>query len=378
MTSKEMSRDRFCGFSLLEMAIVLAIIGMMTGYALKLGQDNKSDACRVETQAAMNRLPQILEQYAAVYNRLPRPAGRSFRSGDLAYGLEAVGAGDGAIDRVGGAHPILIGGLPFATFGLSADEGVDCWGNKLTYAVTQALTESVTRGEYLAAEGGIEMRSGTLASWVVREASGSYVVISHGHDALGASARNYAGTKKNCNMAQADGSITRIDKENCDTNNAVFYNAPFSDGSVQANFFDDLVIYGSHKIYDGAAPPDSSDCSGGIITWGPNDKCAAPALLTLAGISVPLTNINSGYTGTTLSFCHNGERTNLLPVCLPVGTCTGPSPRGGLPMILLSGLSMNFGTGVCKKYSCCNGYWAVSNISPCLSPLDLPGLASGC
>ena len=202
----------------------------------------------------------------------------------------------------------------------------------------------------------------------------AYVLLSHGESALGASPHNWGGTKRNCNTEWLNPAIRRADKENCDTYNAVFFTNNLQDGDVEEYFFDDILIYASKPniVKEEEPPPAETSCNAGMVTWGGN--CAAPALITLLGLSVTLTNTNSGYTGVALSTCHpNGTRITL-GTCLPIGTCTAPSPRGGLPVVLLTGISMDFGMGVCKKYSCCTGVVKVQNIFPC-PLLDLPGIA---
>lgn len=365
---------RAAGFTLLEMAIVLAIIGLMTGYMLVYTESEASAHCLDTTQRQLAELRGDIDRFVAREGRYPRPASRNLRATDPAYAVEATGPSDPSIDRIAGAHPLLVGALPAATLGISPEQIADCWGNKLTYAVTESQT-SATGYTNPASQGGIDLRRGTLDAPVNMLPQVSYVLLSHGPDGLGATPRSYHGPTRHCNAAQADLGIRQADKENCDLLNPIFYTADYNDGDVPANRFDDVVLYGVRPVLAAAptppSPPAATDCQGGTISWGGN--CAAPALLTLAGLSVTLTNTNSGYTGVAVSTCTNGTRTTL-GTCLPVGTCSGTSPRGG-PLVLLTGVSMRFGTGICKQYHCCSGAMHSTSLFPC--PLvDLPGLAS--
>jgi hypothetical protein len=286
---------------------------------------------------------------------------------DPAYGKEAPTPTSPLIDQVSGPPDVLVGAYPFAALGLSPEDAVDCWGNKFTYAVTTSLTAETT---YAIAGnlGGITMRTGMLASATDLTTQAAYVIVSHGAQSDGASSRTYSGTKKNCNSMVSNASVLRIDKENCDTLNRTFFYQPYNNGDNPAQFFDDLVVYATKAPLE-VAPPGGS-CGPGMVTWGGN--CAAPALITLLGLSVNLTNINSGYTGLAISTCVNGER-QTIGTCLPIGTCSAASPRGG-PLVLLTGVSMNFGTGICQRYSCCSGSIQTSGLFPCPA-LDLPGVS---
>lgn len=353
------------GFTLVELCVVLAIVGLISGFGMQMATTSNSADCTVTTRTQLEELRAALNRYTADYGAYPKPSPRNKGPGDAGFGVSVTVGTDPAIDRVLFPQPVLIGGFPHKTMGIDIAKASDCWGNKYTYAVTEALTTPAGMNDPLQA-GAITIKHGTLASPSTLSSNASYVLISHGADALGASPLKYSGPKRYCNSEAADIALLRIDKENCDTTNALFFAADYNPGPTAATYFDDIVSYGEKP----AAVP--LDCEASTVTWGAG--CSAPALLTLAGLSVNVTNIASGYTGTAISTCAGGTR-QTLGVCLPIGVCTGTNPRGGLPLTLLTGTSMNFGTGVCKKHSCCSGTIYVNNLSPC--PLvDLPGIAS--
>lgn len=357
------------GFSLLEMAVCLAIIGYMVGFGLQVNAAQTERQCLATTQAQLEQIRSALEQFQNAQQRYPLPAARNGGTTDPDYGREVPGPLDTRIARVAGnGSAVLIGLLPVAALGIPTTGATDCWRAHFTYAITESLT---TQAGYAtpANLGSITVNRGTLAAPVLLTNRVSYVVISHGANALGATPQLTTGAARDCNSVQMDSAQPRIDKENCDTLNSVFFASDFNDGDMGLAFFDDVLAYAEK------APLPTLDCNAGLIQWG--DGCEAPALITLAGLSVPLTNIASGYTGTAVSVCNNGVRTTILGVCLPIGFCSGTNPRSGNPMSLLTGLGMNFGTGVCKQYKCCHGNLTISNLSPC-PLLDLPGLTLSC
>lgn len=348
------------------MAISLGFIALMTGFGLTLARASNSDGCQTVTIASLTSAQRSLEQYVATNGRYPLPASRLLTSSHADYGREASSPTALGIHRVAQASPVLIGALPHTTLELPTAMASDCWGHSYTYAVSEQFTTGAGYSSTTSL-GGITLRSGTLSSSQLLAADVAYVALSHGQDALGATPASYSGPAITCNTERADASLTRIDKENCDSTNALFYaSAPNTDDGEQ--FFDDWLVYGIR-------PTPTGDCSASPVTWGGN--CAGSALLTIAGLSVNVTNTTPGYTGLAVSTCTAGVRSTL-GICLPIGACVITSPRDGSPTAMLTGTTINYGTGICKTYKCCSGGVSQSALSPCLTPLDIPGLAFSC
>lgn len=124
---------QYQGFSLLEMAIVLLIAGLLLGGGLGVVA-SRQEAQRIqETETLLNEARDALIGYAATNGRLPCPASST------SNGIESP---------VGGGvctNPYKDGYLPAVTLGLSGvdDEGYlrDGWqlkANRIRYAVTTA------------------------------------------------------------------------------------------------------------------------------------------------------------------------------------------------------------------------------------------------
>jgi len=362
-------RNNTKGFSLIELCMCLLICGLMAGIAATTSQSMQTQRCIASTQDQLQILNSALQAYAKSNRRYPRPAGLGIGLLEPGYGSEVTTPIDVHISRVGaGANLVLVGALPHAGLAVESSMASDCWGNKFTYAVTASYTETATYADPNL-QGVITVKRGTLAAAQTVSDSIGYVIISHGPDALGASQAAYSGPIRHCDSVASDASQTRIDKENCDTLNSVYFDSEFNAGTNASLFFDDLLAMGGNP----ALPPDA--CASGLVSWG--TFCSAPALLTLGGLSVNVTNTAAGYTGLAVSSCTSGVRSTL-GVCLPIGACPATNPRTGDPMVLLTGIGINFGSGVCKKYACCNGAVSITDLSPCLLPLDLPGIAISC
>lgn len=113
------------GFSLIEMAVVLVIVGLLLGGLLvPLSTQMESDR-RKETTATLESIRDALLGYAVINGRLPCPDISTPR--------------DGLADAcTSGANQITVRGLPYATLGVSA---TDAWGNPWVYAVNGAYTQ---------------------------------------------------------------------------------------------------------------------------------------------------------------------------------------------------------------------------------------------
>lgn len=354
------------GFTLVEMAISLVVISLMTSFGLQLAQASQNSQCDAITTQALAQIQAGIERYTRSNGRYPLPASRMLGSNDGAFGYEVGSVSDAGIRRVVQASPVLIGALPHATLGLASTHAGDCWGRIYTYAVSEAFTTASGFADG-ALVGGIRLNSGTLGAPRPLATQVAYVVISHGRDPLRTNmVRAVGGPMLTCDSAQADGSVTRIDKENCDAVNSLFY-VSSSNNAAGDRFFDDQLVF--------AGRPMTKDCAAAPVTWGTH--CSGYAVLTLGGLSVNVTNTAAGYTGLALSTCTAGVRSTL-GVCLPIGACVVPSPRDGTPTPMLTGTTIAYGTGVCKTYTCCSGGVSISSLSPCLVPLDIPGLAFSC
>ena len=117
------------GFTLVEMAIVLMIVGLLLGGMLvplsaQMEQRNVTD-----TRKQLDEIQQALIGYAIINGRLPCPASATSNGSE-----SPVGGGDCVSPN------FYNGFVPAATLGLSGTDSsgfvVDSWGNRIHYAVT--------------------------------------------------------------------------------------------------------------------------------------------------------------------------------------------------------------------------------------------------
>jgi prepilin-type N-terminal cleavage/methylation domain-containing protein len=126
MTPQHISKK---GFTLVEMAVVLVIVGIMLGAMLvplsaQMDQRNYS-----ETKKSMDEIKEALIGFAMSNGHLPCPA---------------ISASNGSEDRTGNTCTLnkRVGFLPWAELGVPK---LDSWGHLYRYSVTQAFADSATK-----------------------------------------------------------------------------------------------------------------------------------------------------------------------------------------------------------------------------------------
>ena len=121
--------QRFRGFSLVELAVVLAVVGLLLGSLMYTLQAQTEQRAREETQRRLEQAREALLGYAVANGRLPCPASAT------SAGVESDNPAGSSICT----NP-YDGFLPSVTlgFGPAVDAGgfaVDAWNNRIRYAV---------------------------------------------------------------------------------------------------------------------------------------------------------------------------------------------------------------------------------------------------
>ncbi|MCL2656795.1 MAG: type II secretion system GspH family protein [Betaproteobacteria bacterium] len=130
------------GFTLIEMAVALAIVALLAGGILLATRVQLTQRQNTETRQALEEAREALLAYAAVNGKLPCPA----QGG-------APGQGEEARDG-GGACNVKRGLLPWETLGIRA---IDGWGRRLAYLPDSGFTSKPA----LTTQGTIQIQDGT-------------------------------------------------------------------------------------------------------------------------------------------------------------------------------------------------------------------------
>lgn len=194
------------GFSLIEMAVVLVIVGLLVAglmVPLTAQMDQKSYN---ETQKELSNLREALVGYALSNTALDgRP-----------YLPCPDNTGDGFEDRIAGGGCSVVpaqGNVPWATLGLGQ---LDSWNNRYFYRVTDAFANSSVGFTFT-----------TLRDITILEAAGGNAIASNVPVVLLSKGKNGAG-------AGAD------EQENSNGNAFFVSHTPTS---IAGNEFDDIVVW---------------------------------------------------------------------------------------------------------------------------------------
>jgi prepilin-type N-terminal cleavage/methylation domain-containing protein len=198
------------GFSLVEMAIVLAIIGALLAGILPAISGQIEQAKRNETRKQLAEIQQAIIGYAIINGHLPYPAKPT-----IATNTSNAGTSDSTL---------TYGVVPWATLGTSE---TDAWGRRFTYAAANLFTSNFllsTTGNLKiksAATGGVDIATNIPA-----------VIVSHGPNGYGAYTQQGTPVSTSADADEADNSNTGVNFVSHDLSST----------------FDDLVVWISPNI----------------------------------------------------------------------------------------------------------------------------------
>lgn len=160
------------GFSLVELAVVLVIVGLLaSGLMLSLGTQRES-ATTQEAQRQLETIREAVIGFALANGRLPCPALSTLANTDSNAGRENCTLQHGVV--------------PWATLGLTES---DPWGNRFTYYAHSLFTATVPAGALasftLDTQGNAAIKDATGAGYDTASALPA-VILSHGARPSGA------------------------------------------------------------------------------------------------------------------------------------------------------------------------------------------------
>ena len=142
-------RHQLRGFSLLEIAIVLAILGFVLTIGLKSTGAYLSAERRQTTVARLAGIDAAMVNFVALQKRLPCPADGALAQGAALLGVERRDNVTGlcSIDPGPPVTPFMNRGVvPWVTLGISEAEALDGWNNRITYRTVPAVVAAMPAG----------------------------------------------------------------------------------------------------------------------------------------------------------------------------------------------------------------------------------------
>ncbi|MGH8628271.1 MAG: type II secretion system protein, partial [Gammaproteobacteria bacterium] len=132
------------GFTLLEMAIVIGLMGLVAGAGLSIAGALRTNNGIAATRIKQQAIKEALITFIARHRRLPCPAIEALAPGAVGYGVES---GGGPVDCT--ATPVAGGTVhrgvvPWVSLGLPDADALDGWNDRFSYFVVQAATANPT------------------------------------------------------------------------------------------------------------------------------------------------------------------------------------------------------------------------------------------
>lgn len=272
------------GFTLVEMAFAMVVMALLIAGAIPLYtvyMEQKIITTTKDNQAAVY---EALIQYKNKFAKYPCPASLTKPITDDAYGMSetcpvtgvAVGAcvdgicaeqGPATID-VGGVVQttrVLRGAVPFKTLALTEDQAYDGYGRRLSFIVTERLTDQDLFDEN---HGGIQLIDANdvaLTNSAPGAGGAHFLIISGGSHAEGY--YNHSGAL----VGTCD--VLRLEGQNCDQTSSAVYRISSRNAAGNNQDFDDFVVYNALREpvlwnYEDAAPNDIGDRTAGNVGIG--------------------------------------------------------------------------------------------------------------
>ena len=126
------------GFSLIQLCILLAVVGVALAATLPGGEKGSDSAKYAETLRKMETIEQAMQGWRTVNKKYPCPAIGATAPTAATFGAEAATPGTCTGTMVSGN---TVGGIvPVQTLGLDKSYAVDGWGKRFTYMVDKRAT----------------------------------------------------------------------------------------------------------------------------------------------------------------------------------------------------------------------------------------------
>ncbi|MFA5952593.1 MAG: type II secretion system protein [Hyphomicrobium sp.] len=179
------NKTRNCGFTLIELSVVMVIIGLLTIAALKLYEAHMQKNIVVTTNDNIKSATAALQKYQQDHGFYPCPADPTDTLGHATNCAMPATGGIKVVAGTGGRN-VRIGVMPILDMSgdnkiVNGSQAVDGWKNRLTYAVVESMADAATFDKD---NGAITVNDAETGSALTTKSN--IIVLSHGEVAAGA------------------------------------------------------------------------------------------------------------------------------------------------------------------------------------------------
>ncbi len=132
-------RNNNKGFTLIEMAMVLVIVGVALGSGLMVFNQYTILSKIDETKARLAEVLEAIDDYVDKYGMLPCPADPTLTFSNASFGVANCSYA-GALKSADVSNKVVIGMLPTSTLNIYPSLALDSYGNRISYIVREDAT----------------------------------------------------------------------------------------------------------------------------------------------------------------------------------------------------------------------------------------------
>lgn len=257
------------GYTLLELALVVAILGLLAAAAFRYATNLSNTRNYADLNDTLNVIEEALRSYGAAFSRLPCPSDISLSDNSTSFGTEVGTSGDGNCtgynfinsgtdpDNADGlydataASKVVAGGVPTKTLKIDDRYAYDPWGRRILFAVDKRITATNAFTTYTVTNTTIGVvvvkhnSTDSLANAITYK--GVYALTSFGPNGHGGYVRNPSATSTRFNAASSNTN----EQKNCHCNSSatattfdrIFVQNSKTPSTTLTNVFDDIVRF---------------------------------------------------------------------------------------------------------------------------------------
>lgn len=204
-SSSKIVREK-SAFTLIELAIVIAIIGLLISGAATVSTTALKNAKVKITKERLEKIQEAIDNFVYINRKLPCPAPLTAIPTDVTYAVSQGNPGECAATGIFFRTPtnapdfgLVYGSVPAKTLGLSSEFAEDGFGNKFSYVVIPQSTTAFVPETEPNPVAGFEIADiadifitdpitikETLSGSAVGDIIANYIIISHGPNGFGA------------------------------------------------------------------------------------------------------------------------------------------------------------------------------------------------
>ncbi|MFI4983737.1 MAG: prepilin-type N-terminal cleavage/methylation domain-containing protein [Rickettsiales bacterium] len=223
------------GFTLIEAAVALVILGIIAGIAIVLFPQTNSVQQDIANDKKLDKIQNAILAFYNANGYLPCPAPRAQAIDTASYGVaatcSAVSIPNTVVTDSGvGVNSVVIGVIPAKTLGLRDEDLLDSYGNQINYSVLKSLAQTQSMfNNYINSSPNLIVQDTNNNQMNLSGNLIAFVITSFGNNGLGA--YNAAG-----GVVSACAGVSK-DVENC--NDDKIYRDQVKNFESGANYFDD-------------------------------------------------------------------------------------------------------------------------------------------